>query len=111
MQPNTVFHPLHSLCTKETTTRPCTIRATHLAHLTVAPEGEGVVPLPCLPATSSRLVVRVTLSETTALLARSRESAALAVLVDGLGDPVDAGIAADSLVLGVDEDDLKVLVG
>jgi len=31
--------------------------------------------------------------------------------VDGLGDPVDAGIAADSLVLGVDEDNLVVLVG
>ena len=31
--------------------------------------------------------------------------------MDGLGDPVDAGIAADSLVLGVDEDNLVVLVG
>lgn len=32
-------------------------------------------------------------------------------LVDGVADPVDAGITADSLVLGVDEDDLEVLVG
>jgi hypothetical protein len=110
MQPNTVFHPLHSLCTKETTTRS-TIRATRSTHLAVAPEGEGVVPLPCLPATSSRLVVRVTLSKSTALLARGCESTALAVLVDGLGNPVDAGVAADSLVLGIDEDDLEVLVG
>lgn len=31
--------------------------------------------------------------------------------MDGSNDPVDAGIAADSLVLGVDEDDLVVLVG
>lgn len=31
--------------------------------------------------------------------------------MDGLDDPVDAGIAADSLVLGVNEDDLVVLVG
>ena len=30
--------------------------------------------------------------------------------MDGLGDPVDAGIAADSLVLGVDENDFVVLV-
>ena len=32
-------------------------------------------------------------------------------LVDGGADPVDAGITADGLVLGVDEDDLVVLVG
>ena len=32
-------------------------------------------------------------------------------LVDGVDDPVDAGIAADSLVLGINENDLKVLVG
>jgi hypothetical protein len=30
--------------------------------------------------------------------------------VDGLDDPVDAGVVADGLVLRVDEDDLKVLV-
>jgi hypothetical protein len=32
-------------------------------------------------------------------------------LVDWLDDPVDTGIAADSLVLGVHEDDFVVLVG
>ena len=31
--------------------------------------------------------------------------------MDGVADPVDAGITADGLVLGVDEDDLEVLVG
>jgi hypothetical protein len=31
--------------------------------------------------------------------------------VDRVTDPVDAGITADGLVLGVDEDDLEVLVG
>ena len=31
--------------------------------------------------------------------------------MDRLADPVDASIAADSLVLGVDADDLEVLVG
>jgi hypothetical protein len=31
--------------------------------------------------------------------------------VDGVADPVDAGITADGLVLGVDTDDLEVLVG
>jgi hypothetical protein len=32
-------------------------------------------------------------------------------LVDGVADPVDAGITADGLVLGVHENDLEVLVG
>lgn len=31
--------------------------------------------------------------------------------MDGLCDPVDARVAADGLVLGVDEDDLEILVG
>lgn len=31
--------------------------------------------------------------------------------MDGVADPVDAGITADSLVLGVNENDLEVLVG
>jgi hypothetical protein len=69
------------------------------------------VPLPGLPATSSGVVVLVTTSKTTRLLAGGGEATALAVLVDGVRDPVDAGIAADGLVLGVDKDDLVVLVG
>ena len=32
-------------------------------------------------------------------------------LVDGVADPVDTGVAADGLVLGVDKDNLVVLVG
>lgn len=51
------------------------------------------------------------LVEATRLLAGGGEAARLAVLVDGVDDPVDAGIDADGLVLGVDEDDLVVLVG
>ena len=51
------------------------------------------------------------LAQATRLLAGGRETAGLAVLVDRVDDPVDAGIAADGLVLGVDEDDLEVLVG
>jgi hypothetical protein len=34
-----------------------------------------------------------------------------AYLVNGVDDPVDAGILADGLVLRVNEDDLEVLVG
>jgi hypothetical protein len=69
------------------------------------------VPLPGLPPASGGVVVLVSTAETTALLAGGGKSTALAVLVDGLDDPVDTGIAADGLVLGVDENDLVVLVG
>jgi hypothetical protein len=68
------------------------------------------VPLPRLPPTGSGVVELVSTTETTALLAGGGETAALAVLVDGLDDPVDARIAADGLVLRVDEDDFVVLV-
>jgi hypothetical protein len=79
--------------------------------LTVTPQRQGVVSLPGLSAASLGLVVAVTLVETTGLLAGGSETTRLAVLVDGGDDPVDAGILADSLVLGVDENDLVVLVG
>jgi hypothetical protein len=74
-------------------------------------EVEGVVSLPGLSAASSCLVVAVTLAQTTRLLASSSETTGFTVLVDWVDDPVDARIAADSLVLRVDEDDLEVLVG
>lgn len=79
--------------------------------LPVAPEGQGVVALPGLSAASTGLVVAVTLVETTGGLAGGGEATSLAVLVDGVDDPVDAGVDADGLVLGVDKDDLVVLVG
>jgi hypothetical protein len=68
------------------------------------------VPLPGLPPASGGVVVLVATAETTRLLASGGETTALAVLVDRLDDPVDTGIAADGLVLGVDEDDFVVLV-
>jgi hypothetical protein len=80
-------------------------------HLTVAPKGEGVVSLPGLPPAGSGVVELVSTTKTTALLAGGGETTSLAVLVDGLDDPVDTGIAADGLVLGVDADNLVVLVG
>lgn len=79
--------------------------------LPVAPQGQGVVSLPGLSAASGGLVVAVALVETTGALAGGGEATGLAVLVDGVDDPVDAGVDADGLVAGVDEDDLVVLVG
>ena len=53
----------------------------------------------------------MTLVDTSGLLSSGGETTEFSVLVHWLGDPVDAGIAADGLVLWVDEDDLVVLVG
>lgn len=81
------------------------------SRLSVAPQRQGVVLLPGLSAPGLGLGVAVALVETTGLLASGGETAGLAVLVDGVDDPVDAGVDADGLVLGVHEDDLVVLVG
>jgi hypothetical protein len=69
------------------------------------------VSLPGLSPSSSCLVVSVTLAQTTRLLASSCETSGLAVLVNGIDDPADARVAADGLVLRVNEDDFEVLVG
>lgn len=110
------------------------------AHLTVTPVGLGVLALPGVTATGLGVVVAVSLVDTTGLLAGSGETTRLTVLlgianqqghsraiedfffriaktaqethlVDGLADPVNTGIAANSLVLRVNADDLEVLVG
>jgi hypothetical protein len=44
------------------------------------------------------------------VLAGSGEATELSVLVDWVAEPVDAGVVADSGVVGVDEDDFEVFV-
>jgi hypothetical protein len=107
---DSLFHSRQPIRLKTSTRRSATTHAILSAHLAVTPEGEGVVPLPGLPPASGGVVVLVATAETTRLLASGGETTALAVLVDRLDDPVDTGIAADGLVLGVDEDDFVVLV-
>ena len=67
--------------------------------------------LPCLSPTSSSFVVSVTLAQATRLLSCSGETTRFTMLVDRVNDPVDARIAANSLVLRVDEDDFIILIG
>ena len=67
--------------------------------------------LPSLSPSSLRLVVAVTLVETTGLLAGSSEATRFAVLMNGVDDPVDAWIATNGAMLGVNKDDFEVLVG
>jgi len=69
------------------------------------------VSLPGLSSASSRLVVSVTLAQTTRLLASGSQTTRFTVLVDWVDDPVDASITTDGLMLRVDENDLEVLVG
>jgi hypothetical protein len=50
-------------------------------------------------------------AKTTVLAASGSKTTSLSVLVDRVNDPVDSGVVADSEVLGIDKDDLVVLVG
>jgi len=51
------------------------------------------------------------LAQTARLATGTGEATALAVLVDGVDDPVDAGVVADLGMRWVDEDDFVVLHG
>lgn len=82
-----------------------------LIRLSVSLKVESVVSLPRLPATSSCLVVTVTLTQTSGLLASSCQTTRFTVLVNWVNDPVDTGIPTNCLMLGVDEDDFVILVG
>mmetsp|Transcript_30083 Transcript_30083/g.41962 ORF Transcript_30083/g.41962 Transcript_30083/m.41962 type:complete len:221 (+) Transcript_30083:75-737(+) len=80
-------------------------------HLTVPLEGQGVAAPELGLLGRLGLLVLGTTAKTTGMLAGGGEAAELAVLVDGVAQPVDAGIVADSGVHGIDQDDFKVLVG
>jgi len=56
------------------------------------------------------MVVPSTLSDTPVLLSSRSKTTGLTTLVNGVADPVDAGITTDGLVVRVDEDHLVVLV-
>jgi len=56
------------------------------------------------------VVVTVTFAQATILFADAGKTTRLAVLVNRLGDPVDPGIATNSLVVRIDQDDFIVLV-
>ena len=83
------------------------------AQLTVASEALSVASL---PGRSSRptngVVSAMTLdSEATVLSASRRKASSLAVLVDGIADPVDARIVTNGDMVRVNEDNLVVFVG
>merc|ERR1719309_168935 len=83
-----------------------------LSSLSLPAQLETVLPEPGSPPRASlSLVELVSLTKPTRLLASSSQAPELPVLLDGSAHPVDLGISPDSRVVGVDHDDLKVLVG
>ena len=64
-----------------------------------------------MPPARLRIVVAMALVQASALLASGSKTTHLTMLVNWVDDPVDAWVTADGLVLGIDEDDLVVLVG
>jgi hypothetical protein len=83
------------------------------SRLTVSAHALGVSALPVGAVRATNGVVGSVASDAKAsVLATSRgQAASLAVLVHGVGNPVDAGIVSDGHVVGVHQDHLKVLVG
>ncbi len=79
--------------------------------LSVPPQRQSVLQLPCVASALLGVVVAMALVQPSALLAGGRQTTHLTMLVDWVDDPVDACVAADSLVLRIDEDDFVVLVG
>jgi hypothetical protein len=55
-------------------------------------------------------VASTTVSETTVRTTSRSQTAELTVLHGWAGDPLDAWVVADSVVAGIDKNDLKVLV-
>lgn len=71
---------------------------------------ETVLAAPGSAAGSSDgLRVAVSLAQSARALARRGESTQFAMLLDGVANPVDLGVAADGVVVWVDADDFEVL--
>jgi len=76
--------------------------------LSVASERQSIVSLP--GSVFGALPVAMALPETPALLAGGGETSGFSVLVHRSSDPVEPGVATDRFVMGIDQDDLVVLV-
>lgn len=72
---------------------------------TVAPSPGGTT------RSSNGLRESISLADTSGALASGSKSAHLTMLHDSLADPVDLGVTSDGIVIGINENDLKVLVG
>jgi len=57
-----------------------------------------------------RVVVAIAFAKTTVLFANAGETTSLPPFVDGLGDPVDSGVATNSFVIRVHQNNLVIFV-
>lgn len=80
--------------------------------LTISAQVKTVLAAPGGTTRSSDgLSVTVSLAQAARALASRGESAQLAMLLNRVADPVDLGVAANSVVVWIDANDLEVLVG
>merc|ERR1712062_122214 len=79
--------------------------------LPIPSQRDGIVFFPITTSRrSNHIVVSVTLSHSSVLPTRCRETSQLTVLVDSLADPVDTRISTDGFVHGINHDDFVVHV-
>jgi len=76
--------------------------------LPVAAERQGIVFLPGRPTRS--MIVTATLAQTTILFANAGKTTRFTVLVHRFRDPVNSRVTTNSFVVGVNQDNLVVLV-
>jgi hypothetical protein len=107
-----IFEKEKKKSTQAPTTRTVTLKSTTKEHLTVSAERNLVPALPGGGSGSSNgLVEPVSLSKRSGLSSSRGETPHFSVLVDGVDDPVNAGIISDDLVGRIDKNDLVVFVG
>lgn len=83
-----------------------------MVRLTLATQLERVLAQPCcVPGAALGLGKLASLSKSSGGLASMGEAAEFTMFLHRLGDPVNFWVTTDSLVEGVDHDNLKILVG
>jgi len=88
----------------------CNIQLVNVAKKisTVAAKAEGVVPLP--GGRLGSVVVAAAFSKAAVLFSNAGKTTSLSALVHRFSDPVDPRVAADGLVIGVNEYHLVIFV-
>lgn len=79
--------------------------------LTISAQMDAILATPCSTSASTDcLSIAISFAETTRALASRREATKFTMLVNWIADPVDLGIATNSIVEDVDADHLVVFV-
>lgn len=88
----------------------CHTKVRHI--LTVTSQVQTVTTTPAgATGSTNGLGVAVALAQTTRTLSSGSETTKFTMLVHGVTDPVNVRVTTDSVMGGIDHDDLKVLMG